>query len=247
MKTILSLILLSLIAYETTACDKCKQLKDSPDFKIKSAMVKHNRSLGLLEFTIEVEGTAGRTTPKAAGKLDGAPVLGYVFPTTLKPQDVGFNDTEGIVALALTSHPDFDDSPLWDENSDGTYNNDGLTWHPHWVVLVKDQRVNGGLAVKEFSKGDTTVKLPPTAPDMPMYMDSPGFPVVTDGKNIRVTVPVYRVNNNTNFKFDAVTCYMEVSAPDSGHNGGMKMPMLGVYNVFSVLSKDLSLPFTVKN
>lgn len=225
------------------ACDKCKSFAESPDFKIKSASVVHNKKFGTLEFEIVVEGKAGKTTPKPVGKLDMAPVLAYVFPTTLKPEDIGFSTTPGIVALALTSHPDFDDSPLWDENGDGNYDNDGLTWHPHWVVLVEDKRVAGGLAVKEHMKADKTRK-PATAPDMPMYMDSPGFPVVTQDNAIRVSVPVYRVNSKTDFSYDAVTCYLEVSAPEGGMS--MDKPMLGVYNVFSVLSKSLSLPYKVK-
>jgi hypothetical protein len=178
--------------------------------------------------------------------LDGAPVLGYVFPTNLKPEHVGFGTTQGIVALALTAHPDFDDSPLWDENNDGAFDNDGIVWHPHWVILVKDDRVKGGFSVKEFDPADQSVKLPPTAPKMPMYMDSPGFQVVTEGNAIRVAVPTYRVNHQTSFKFDALACYMEVNAGAAGHSAGMKMPMLGVYNVFSILSRDLSLPYVVQ-
>jgi hypothetical protein len=228
------------------ACEKCKLYDNNPDFKIKSASVKHNKKFGQLEFQITVEGNAGKSVPKPAGKLDGAPVLGYVFPTTLRSEDVGFGKTEGIVALALTAHPDFDDSPLWDENNDGIFDNDGIVWHPHWVILTKDERVKGGLSVKEFDANDKSVKLPTTAPRMPMYMDSPGFQVVTEGNAIRVAVPVYRINNQTSFKFDAVACYMEVSAPAGGHSPDMKMPMLGVYNVFSVLSKDLSLPYKVQ-
>jgi hypothetical protein len=246
MKKVIALFISLVTITYSFACDHCKLYDNSPDFKIKSAHVAFNKKFGVVEFVIEVEGVAGRTTPKPAGKLNGAPVLGYVFPTTLKSEDVGFNKTEGIVALALTAHPDFDDSPLWDENGDGIYNNDGIVWHPHWVVLVKDERVKGGLAVKEFDKNDKQVKLPTTAPDMPMYMDSPGFPVVTEGNAIRVTVPAYRMNNKTSFNYDAVACYMEVSAPEEGHGDNMKMPMLGVYNVYSVLSKNLSLPYSAK-
>lgn len=247
MKHIIVVFLLAIaLVTSALACDKCKVYDNSPDFKIKSATVKHNKKFAQLEFEITVEGTAGKTVPKPAGKLDGAPVLGYVFPTTLKSEDVGFGKTDGIVALALTAHPDFDDSPLWDENADGIFDNDGIVWHPHWVVLTKDNRVKGGLSVKEFDRNDKSVKLPTTAPNMPMYMDSPGFAVVTDGNTIRVAVPAYRVNNQTAFKFDAVACYMEVSAPAAGHTGGMSMPMLGVYNVYSVLSKNLSLPYKVQ-
>jgi hypothetical protein len=247
MKHILTFLFVTVCAASTVfACEKCKLYDNNPDFKIKSATVKHNKKYGQIEFEITVEGAAGKTLPKPAGKVDGAPVLGYVFPTTLKSDDIGFGKVDGIVALALTSHPDFDDSPIWDENSDGIFDNDGIVWHPHWVILTKDDRVKGGLSVKEFDANDKSVKLPTTAPKMPMYMDSPGFQVVTEGNAIRVAVPTYRINNQTSFNFDAVACYMEVSAPEGGHGTDMKMPMLGVYNVYSVLSKNLSLPYKVQ-
>lgn len=213
---------------------------NNDDFAIEKATVTHNQDLGVLVWEITVKGNAGTTTPTPAGQLNGAPVLGYVFPTNLKPQDVGFGETEGIVALALTSHPDFDDTPLWDENADKVFDNDGIVWHPHWVVLNPDERVAGGLAVKQFDANDNTVVLPPTNPGMPMYMDSPGFPVITEGNQIRVIVPDYRMNYQTNFNFDAVSCFMEVNTED------MNKPMLGVYDVYSVASGDLSLPYQVK-
>jgi hypothetical protein len=52
------------------------------------------------------------------------------------------------------------------------FDNDGIIWHPHWVILTEDKRVEGGLAVKQFDPKDTSVVLPPTNPGMPMYMDS---------------------------------------------------------------------------
>lgn len=217
------------------------------DFDLTAASVTHLADLDLLVFEQRVSGSAGKTTPKARGKLDGAPVLGYVFPTTLAPTAAGFGQTEGILALAVTSHPDFDDTPLWDENGDGNYGNDGVTWHTHWVVLVEDKRVPGGLSVKAFAKADAVV-LPPTNPGMPMYMDSPGFSVITRDQALRVIVPVSRLRLNgaaPSFNYDAVTCYMEVSAPDGGHAENADKPMLGVYEVFSVLSGKLTLPYTV--
>lgn len=240
---------LGMITYvSASACEKCSVITENPDFKIKSATITVNKKWGQLEFEIIVEGKAGRTTPTPAGKLDGAPVLGYVFPTTLKPEDIGFNATEGIVAMALTSHPDFDDTPLWDEDMDGNYVNasEGIVWHPHWVILVKDDRVPGGLSVKEYDANDKIVKKPSTAaPGMNMYMDSPGFQIVTDGDAIRMTIPTYRINNKTSFKFDAVACYMQISAPEGVHTQHAK-PMLGVYTIYSVMSKNLSLPYSVK-
>lgn len=210
------------------------------DFAIKEVCVTNKSDLGITVWEIDVNGTAGKTTPKKVGQLDGAPILGYVFPTSLKPTDVGFGETDGIVALALTSHPDFDDTPLWDENNDRIFDNDGLVWHPHWVVLTKDDRVAGGLSVKQFKKADKTVVLPPTNPGMPMYMDSPGYPVTTKQSTIKVVVPNYRMNNRADFKFDGVTAFMKVNTSQGN------MPMLGVYEVYSVASGDLSLPYTVK-
>jgi len=96
------------------------------------------------------------------------------------------------LALAVTSHPDFDDTPLWDENN-SNYADDGIIFHSHWVVLVKDDRVPGSLSVKQFNKTDKVV-LPPTNPGMPMYLDSPGFPVLLKGNKLSVLVPAQRIN-----------------------------------------------------
>lgn len=219
---------------------------EDPSFTNSSALKISNTSIVLddrldqLIFTIETIGTAGSSMPTVFGQMDGAPVLGYVFPTTLEPSDVGFSDTDGIVALALTSHPDFDDTPLWDENNDRNYANDGVIWHPHWVVLTEDSRVAGGLAVKQFDPDNSNVTLPPTNPGMPMFMDSPGYPVITKGNMIRVVIPSYRMNNKTQFNFDAVAAYMQVNTSKTDY------PMLGVYAVYSVASGDLSLPYTVR-
>lgn len=209
-----------------------------PDLDLTDARVRHLDELDLLVFEATVAGEAGGTSVAPAGQLDGAPVLGYVFPTDLEPEDVWFGPTEGTVALAVTAHPDFDDTPLWDENGDRVFDNDGVTWHTHWVVLTPDERVPGDLAVKEMREEEMATVLPPTNPGMPMYMDSPGFAVLTRGDTLRVLVPAQRVHDRKNFHFDAVTAYMEVDTRDRG-------PMLGVYKVYEVLSGDLSLPYRV--
>lgn len=240
MKSILLLLSATMLLSATKSCAQENEYKND-DFKINEVSVTHEPGLGLTIWEISVDGTAGKTTPTKVGQLDGAPVLGYVFPTNLKPTDVGFNQTDGIVALALTSHPDFDDTPLWDENSDQIFDNDGIIWHPHWVILHEDKRVAGGLSVKQFKKADETVVLPPTNPGMPMYMDSPGYPVTTKSNTIKVVVPDYRMNNKTDFSYDGVTAFMKVNTSNDN------LPMLGVYEVFSVASSDLSLPYKVKN
>lgn len=88
------------------------RVRKTPDLTLKAASVTYLAEMDMLVFEQKVQGIAGRTMPRARGELNGAPVPGYVFPTTLKSQDVGFSPTEGIVALAVTSHPDFDDSPV---------------------------------------------------------------------------------------------------------------------------------------
>lgn len=210
----------------------------SQDFEITQVSVKKDATLDQMIFTIEVAGTAGDSVPTPVGSLDGAPVLGYVFPTTLNAYDVGFDSTTGIVALALTSHPDFDDTPLWDENNDAQYTNDGIVWHPHWVLLVNDSTVAGGLAVKATTGSSV---LPPTNPGMPMYMDSPGFQVVWNDHQIVCAVPLYRMNHQDVFNYDGVTALMQVNTSDPN------LPMLGVYEVYSVASGNLSLPYSVGN
>jgi len=209
------------------------------DLDITDAQVRLIDDLQVAVFELTVRGRAGNMVPDRAGRLDGAPVIGYVFPTTLSLGDVGFAPGEGIVALAATSHPDFDDTPLWDESVSGVYDDDGRIFHTHWVVLVPDDRVEGGLSVKESR--NVVEDLPPTAPGMPIYLDSPGFNTVLDGDTLRLVVPLYRISDRIDFRFDAVTAYMQVntSLPD--------VPMLGVYKVYDVLSGDLSLPYNVTN
>ena len=209
---------------------------EGPNLDLTGATVQIDAELEILIFTQQVSGTAGGTVPHANGRIDGAPVLGYVFPTTLSPADVGFADGEGIVALAATSHPDFDDTPLWDENGDRDYTNDGRVFHTHWVVLIPDDRVAGGLSVKETMSSERD--LPPTAPGMPLYLDSPGFSAQLRGSTLRIIVPLDRVAGHKDFRFDAVTAYMEVNQSVESR------PMLGVYKVYDVLSGDLSLPFS---
>ncbi len=208
---------------------------------IRAAKVEYLSNLDILVFEQTLEDAAGKTVPPAAGQVDGAPVLGYVFPTTLKPEVAGFGEVEGILALAVTSHPDFDDTPLWDENLDRRYDNDGAMYHSHWVVLNPDKRVTGGLSVKEFKQGDASVVMPPTNPGMPMYLDSPGFPVLIRDHRLQVLVPAARIRNKTDFKYDVVTAYMQVNTTDRTR------PLLGVYKVYEVLSGDLSLPFSVSS
>ena len=65
-------------------------------------------------FHMAVSGRAGATRPTATGSFEGSTVFSYVWPTTIDPWEVGFDHDSGILALAVTSHPDFDDTPLFE-------------------------------------------------------------------------------------------------------------------------------------
>ena len=61
-------------------------------------------------FHMHVSGKAGALKPRKVGKLAGSNVYSYVWPTTIDPSVVGFDAKSGILAFAVTSHPDFDDT-----------------------------------------------------------------------------------------------------------------------------------------
>lgn len=232
-------VLALFLASCATEAQEVRPTPSNPDLILESASVEHDAESGVLLFRQVVRGRAGGTTPGAAGSMDGAPVLAYVFPMTLSPEAVGFRGVEGVLALVATSHPDFDDTPLWDENGDSVYDNDGETFHTHWVVLVQDSRVPGGYAVAAYRQADAVAALPPTNPGMPLYLDSPGFPVRLRERTVSIPIPVERVAGRTDFRYDALTAYLQVNMSDENR------PTLGVYEVYSLLSGDLSLPYTV--
>lgn len=197
-----------------------------------------SRAGDLLTFSIAVSGAAGASKPAANGKLEGAAVYSYVWPTTLDSSAVGFDAKQGILALAVTAHPDFDDTPAADENADGDLKNDGGVWHSHWVVLGPDDACGkGALKVIDIPAG-TTPRLPATWPGLPLLIDSPGLPPAIDATSVTVRVPVATLGDVGALKFDGVTAGLRVN--EQAH-----APLLCVTNVFDVASGDLSLPGTV--
>ncbi len=109
----------------------------SAPFDILAAHV--HRAGNTVTFHMTMAGPAGTEWPAATGAVGGAPVWSYVWPTSLDPSAVGFESGAGILAMAATSHPDFDDTPLFDEDADGDPANDGASWHSHWVVLAPSE------------------------------------------------------------------------------------------------------------
>lgn len=186
-------------------------------------------------FHMHISGKAGKSKPTKSGKLAGSTVFSYVWPTSLDPSAVGFEAKSGILAFAVTSHPDFDDTPLFDENGDGDFNNDGDVWHSHWVVLAPDEACGkGALKVVDIPK-DAKPKLPKTWPGLPILIDSPGWtPRFKDG-TLEVRVPFDDIGIVNAASFDGVTAALRV-------NASVHSPLLCVADVFKVASGDLSLP-----
>ncbi|QCP14434.1 hypothetical protein FCL38_01790 [Pseudoduganella umbonata] len=186
-------------------------------------------------FHIAVSGKAGKSLPSKVGKLAGSAVFSYVWPTTIDPSAIGFEAKSGILAFAVTSHPDFDDTPLYDENGDGDLANDGDLWHSHWVVLQLDDACGkGALKVVDIPEG-TKPKVPKTWPNLPILIDSPGWSPVFKGTDLTVRVPFDDIGAVNNAGFDGVSAALRV-------NASVHSPLLCVANVFKVASGKLTLP-----
>jgi hypothetical protein len=177
-------------------------------------------------FTTRVRSDAGKDKPTATGKFEGSEVYAYVWPTSLNSGDIGFDRDRGIVALAVTFHPDFDDGAYGKKNRD--------VWHPHWVVLEEDKACGGGLKVVDIPRGSKS-KVPATWPNVPLLIDSPGYPTTFKGDAVDVAIPLSVLGGITGASFDGVTAGLKV-------NGNLHAPLLCVDNVFKVASGNLSLP-----
>ena len=180
----------------------------------------------------------GQRKPNATGQLAGASVFAYVWPTSLNSSVIGFDADQGIVALAVTAHPDFDDTPLFDENNDGDVSNDGHQWHSHWVVLAPNEACGAGaLAVKDLTEQHRAK--PITWPGLPLFIDSPGWQPRFDEQQVEVLVPMPQGIDLSTVKYDGVTAGLKVHA-------NLHAPLLCVSDVFDIASNDLSLPATVE-
>jgi len=186
-------------------------------------------------FHVAVSGKAGASKPARSGKLAGSRVFSYVWPTSLDPATVGFEPKAGILAFAVTAHPDFDDTPLYDENGDGRLDNDGDLWHSHWVVLQPDAACGpDALKVVDIAAG-AKPRLPKTWPGLPILIDSPGWSPVFKGNTLEVRVPFDDIGAVNAASFDGVSAALRV-------NASVHAPLLCVSDVFKVASGNLSLP-----
>ena len=223
-----------LFAHEPGGIDSAKGQADAAFDLVHTHIFRNNDNLVFQQL---VAGTAGNSTPKPTGKFAGSDVYSYVWPTSLDSDVVGFEPKSGILALALTSHPDFDDTPQLDENKDGKKDNDGGLWHSHWVVLTKEASCGpSGLKVRDIPK-DMKPKMPATWPGVALYIDSPGYGLTLSRDTVTIEVPLAAVGFPETFKYDGVTAGLKV-------NADLHDPLLCVSSVWDVASGDLSLPAT---
>ncbi|RAK53014.1 hypothetical protein DJ018_11080 [Phenylobacterium deserti] len=180
---------------------------------------------------MQVRGKAGEIRPKATGQFAGSAVYSYVWPTSLDSAAVGFEAGQGILALAVTFHPDFDDA------AGGGVNRH--VWHPHWVVLTPDEACGPkALKVRDIPPG-AKPKVPPTWPGVPLLIDSPTYPTALRTDTVTVRVPAETIGAVQGVKFDGVTSALKV-------NANLHAPLLCISDVFDVASGDLSLPGVVR-
>jgi hypothetical protein len=205
----------------------------APSFDVVQTKISVDGNIAV--FRMQVSGKAGASRPTKTGKLAGARVFSYVWPTSLDSSTVGFEPKAGILALAATSHRDFDDTPLYDENNDGDPTNDGNVWHAHWVVLGPDDACGkGSLKVLDIPEG-AKPKVPKTWPGLPILLDSPGWSPRLQANAIEIRVPFDDISAVASASFDGVTAGLRV-------NQSVHSPLLCVVDVFKIVSGDLSLP-----
>ncbi len=206
---------------------------DAAPFDIVHALITTEGRIAT--FHMAVSGQAGESRPAPTGALAGSQVFAYVWPTTLDSAIVGFEHGAGILAMVATAHPDFDDTPLYDENRDGNRGNDGDLWHSHWVVLGPDEACGAGaLKVIDIPEG-TTPLLPATWPGLPLLIDSPGWQPLLDAETIEIAVAFDDIGAVEGAGFDGVTAGLRV-------NANVHAPLLCVADIFDLASGDLSLP-----
>jgi hypothetical protein len=202
-------------------------------FDITHAKVTTENKIATFHMAVATD--AGTLKPTSMGQLAGSDVYSYVWPTSLDSASVGFEANAGILALAVTSHPDFDDTPLYDENQDGDTTNDGGLWHSHWVVLQPNETCGpGALGVVDIP-ADTQPKLPKTWPGLPILIDSPGWSPTFNSETVEVQVAFDNIVSVEAASYDGVTAALRV-------NESVHAPLLCVVDVMDVASGDLSLP-----
>lgn len=166
-----------------------------PAFDITSAEVRTDGDF--LRFRMTLRGNAGSSLPPRTGNFEGSQMFAYIWPTTADSSAAGFPRGQGVLALALLSHPDLV------EDMGGT--RFSADWHPHWMVLVPAMgcgpyglRVMDGMAA---------------APGrLPLMMTPTSLPSAMTGNLVDVRVPAAMLGDKDVLRFDGLTATLVVSS-----------------------------------
>ncbi len=91
------------------------------------------------------------------------------------------------------------------------------------------------MKVKDIEAGSSP-KLPETWPNLPIFIDSPGFDLSLADSEVLVRVPLSAIGFSEPFSFDGVTAGLRVNQQV------LHAPLLCVADVFDIASGALSLP-----
>ena len=167
----------------------------NPTFDIHSAEVR--RDGDFLNFRMTLRSNAGTSLPPRTGKYVGSQAYAYIWPTSADTSVAGFPSGQGVLALALVSHPD-----LVETVGGIQYAAD---WHPHWMVLVPAKGCGPyGLRIMAGN---------PVAPGAPAPLMNimANLPSAMSGATLDIRVPVAMLGDPALLRFDGMTASLVVS------------------------------------
>jgi len=243
--------LASTIALAASVPVAAEEIRSQPNPRVAAALDILRADIrveqGWALFSMELRGPAARPARAARGaRPEERKIVAYIWPISVDPSAAGFERGSGSLALAVMAHPDFDDTPLFDENGDGNPDNDGASWHVHWLVLVPDDACGrGALRVRDFppAPGGASERprpvLPRTWPGLPVLIDSPGYSPRVAGNTIDVRVPFADLAVLRGARFDGFTAELRLGSPGT-------VPLLCVAPPVDSASGNLSLPGLIR-
>lgn len=166
-----------------------------PAFDIGSVDVRTDGDF--LHFRMTLRGNAGASLPPRTGQFEGSQMYAYIWPTSADSSAAGFPRGQGLLALALISHPDVV------ENVGGRQLS--AEWHPHWMVLAPSMgcgpyglRIMDGMAAAPGTRPLMTV---------PASLNS-----AMTGNMVDVRVPAAMLGDTNTLRFDGLTASLAASS-----------------------------------
>lgn len=170
-----------------------------------------------LRFRMTMRGNAGTSLPARTGNFEGSQMYAYIWPTSADSAAAGFPRGQGLLALALVSHPDAV------EDVGGT--RFSADWHPHWMVLVPAMAcgpyglrvVDGG--ARPAPNAPPNVNAPAVAGAIagavpggaPLLSTVARLPSAMTGPTVEVRVPAAMMGDPQALRFDGMTATLLVA------------------------------------